>query len=240
MLPLFFLADLGTSTTIEVTGDEAHHAITVSRMSVGEQLILSDGQGNWATGEISAADKKSFTLKVLDRGHSPAQSPRLTVVQALPKSDRVKEAIELMVEAGADQIIPWTASRSISKWQEDSQEKWSTTALASTKQSRRFRIPVVKPARTSQEITSLISADTPALVLHESGDVRISQVVQNSWSQKNEILLIIGPEGGISPEELSLFTGAGAHVVVLGEPVFRSAHAAVAALSAVQALIGRW
>lgn len=240
MLPLFFQSPISDQSTLEVGGDEAHHAITVSRMEVGDALIVIDGRGNWAQGKIQSLQKKSFLIDIEQRGYFAQSSPRLTVIQALPKSDRVKEAIELMVEAGADRIIPWAATRSISKWQSDSQEKWSMTALTATKQSRRYRIPEISSVVTTDEIVDLITSSESALVLHESATLRISQAITDEWSSQSEIFLVIGPEGGITPEEISQLEAAGAHVVHLGDPVFRSAHAAAAALAAVQALIGRW
>jgi 16S rRNA (uracil1498-N3)-methyltransferase len=162
------------------------------------------------------------------------------VVQALPKSDRVKEAIELIVEAGADRIIPWAAARSISKWQGDSQSKWQTTSMTAAKQSRRYFIPQVLDVHTAKELTSLFSTSTRALVLHEEGAQPISSVLTPADAVHEEIFLIIGPEGGITPEEIQLFQSAGAEEVRLGEPILRSAHAAIAGLAAVQALIGRW
>ena len=160
-------------------------------------------------------------------------------MQALPKSERTKEALELLVEAGVDRIIPWAAARSISKWQEGSRAKWQSTVVAATKQSRRYHIAEIEEIHSTKEVIATLGA-AHTLVLHESGGQRISQVVDTDWAKVEEIFLIIGPEGGITPEELEGFTRHGASVVSLGEPVFRSAHAGVAALSAVQALIGRW
>jgi 16S rRNA (uracil1498-N3)-methyltransferase len=240
MLSLFFVPVIDTSPKITVSGDEAHHAITVTRLGVGERVALSDGSGAWAIGVITSADKKSFTVEVSERGVQELRRPLLTVVQALPKSDRVKEALELIVEAGADRIIPWAATRSISKWQDDSQSKWQTTSMTAAKQSRRYFIPQVLHVHSAKELTSLFSTNTSALVLHEEGAQPISSALTHAHALREEIFLVIGPEGGITPEEIQLFQSAGAEVVRLGEPILRSAHAAIAGLAAVQALIGRW
>jgi 16S rRNA (uracil1498-N3)-methyltransferase len=239
MLSLFFVPEIGGSSQLTVTGDEAHHAVAVTRLGVGDEVLISDGAGNWASGTITSTEKKSFTLSISERGTAPASAPQLTLVQALPKSDRIKEALELLVEAGADRIIPWAASRSISKWQEDSLAKWQNTVQAATKQSRRYFIPAVENIYSTKDLIAQLSGSR-ILILHESATQRISQVVDLSWSQSQEIFMIIGPEGGITPEELVDFQSAGALIVSMGEPVFRSAHAGVAALSAVQSLIGRW
>ena len=130
MLTLFLVDKLADSQTIEVSGDEAHHAIKVLRINPGEQILLTDGNGNWARAAVENIEKKSFSAKVLERGNQEQRSPKLIVVQGIPKSDRIKEAIEILVESGVDLIIPWQAERSISKWQKDSLRKWQAVEPA--------------------------------------------------------------------------------------------------------------
>ena len=132
MLTLFIVEKLPDSPLIEVDGDEAHHAIKVLRIKSGEEILISDGNGNWVRASVENIDKKSFTAKVLERGSREPRTPKLVVVQGIPKSDRIKEAIEILVESGVDLIIPWQADRSISKWQKDSLAKWQSTAIAAT------------------------------------------------------------------------------------------------------------
>ena len=128
MLTLFLVDNLDSSQTIEVTGDEAHHAIKVLRINLGEEILISDGNGNWVRAAVEKIEKKSFSAKVLERGIQEQRSPKIIVVQGIPKSDRIKEAIEILVESGVDLIIPWQAERSISKWQKDSLRKWQVVA----------------------------------------------------------------------------------------------------------------
>jgi 16S rRNA (uracil1498-N3)-methyltransferase len=240
MLTLFLVDKLEDSNLIEVAGDEAHHAIKVLRTSVGEEILISDGAGNWVRACVENIEKKSFTAKVLERGFQPEKSPRLIVVQGLPKSDRVKEAIEILVESGVDLIIPWQADRSISKWQKDSLDKWQSAAVAATKQSRRFRKPEIIDGLSLTQLLEIESENSAVLVMHESATTKLSEVVTSKFAGMSEIVIVIGPEGGISESELAVLEGAGAHIVGLGPEVFRSAHAGGAALSAVSALIGRW
>ncbi len=235
MLSLFFVPEIADGPAITVTGDEAHHAVTVVRLSAGDRALLSDGAGKWAEVEVLSTSKKSFDAGVISRGFQAATSPRLTVVQALTKSDRTKEMLELLVQAGVDQIVPWASARSISKWQSDSQSKWESAALAAAKQARRFYIPSISDLVTTEKI-----AGENILVLHESATTSLSQIVSADWAAKADITLVIGPEGGISHEELAILESHGAETVRMGTPVFRSAHAGAAALSAVQALIGKW
>ena len=240
MLTLFLVDKLDDSNLIEVSGDEAHHAIKVLRINVGEEILISDGAGNWVRASVENIEKKTFTAKVLERGFQPEKSPRLIVVQGLPKSDRVKDAIEILVESGVDQIIPWQADRSISKWQKDSLDKWQSAAVAATKQSRRFRKPEIIDGLSLSQLLEIESENSAVLVMHESATTKLSEVVTSKFAGMSEIIIVVGPEGGISESELTVLEGAGAHIVGLGPEVFRSAHAGGAALSAVSALIGRW
>jgi len=240
MLTLFLVDKLEDSNLIEVSGDEAHHAIKVLRITVGEEILISDGAGNWVRAGVENIEKKTFTAKVLERGFQEEKSPRLIVLQGLPKSDRVKDAIEILVESGVDLIIPWQADRSISKWQKDSLAKWQNVAVAATKQSRRFRTPEIIDGLSLSELLEIESEDSAVLVMHESATTKLSEVVTSKFGGMSEIIIVIGPEGGISESELAVLESAGAHIVGLGPEVFRSAHAGGAALSAVSALIGRW
>ena len=240
MLTLFLVDKLEDSNLIEVVGDEAHHAIKVLRITVGEEILVSDGAGNWVRASIENIEKKTFTARVLERGFQPEKSPRLIVVQGLPKSDRVKDAIEILVESGVDLIIPWQADRSISKWRQDSLDKWQSAAVAATKQSRRFRKPEIIDGLTLSQLLEIESENSAVLVMHESATTKLSEVVTSKFGGMSEIIIVIGPEGGISESELAILESAGAHIVGLGPEVFRSAHAGGAALSAVSALIGRW
>ena len=240
MLTLFLVDKLEDSNLIEVSGGEAHHAIKVLRTSVGEEILISDGAGNWVRASVENIEKKTFTAKVLERGFQPEKSPRLIVVQGLPKSDRVKDAIEILVESGVDVIIPWQADRSISKWRQDSLAKWQSVAVAATKQSRRFRKPEIIDGLSLSQLLEIESENGAVLVMHESATTKLSEVVTSKFAEMSEIVIVIGPEGGISESELELLQSTGAHIVGLGPEVFRSAHAGGAALSAVSALIGRW
>jgi 16S rRNA (uracil1498-N3)-methyltransferase len=155
-------------------------------------------------------------------------------VQALPKGDRSKEAIELLTEAGVDRIVPWMATRSIGK----TSEKFQITAREASKQSRRFRIPEVTGVATTSQICEAIGLSDLAIVFHESAKTKLSD--QISSHNVEHLLIIIGPEGGITEDELAAFTDAGAKVALMGRPILRSAHAGIAAVSAVSALLKVW
>ena len=238
MLTLFFVPDLGSGANVEVTGDEAHHAIKVLRLAMGEEILLADGTGAWVRSKIDAIEKKSFRTAVLERGFTGQIQPELIVIQGLMKSDRAKEAIELLTVAGASTIIPWQAARSIAKWQDQLGEKWVATSIAAAKQSRRLNLPEIEGPITTKQIAKRFGATANLFILHESATIKISDAARELSAAP--IVLVVGPEGGLTGEELGDLSVAGGKVVLLGSEVFRSAHAGFAALSAISALTGRW
>jgi 16S rRNA (uracil1498-N3)-methyltransferase len=236
MFTLFFVEDLPTTvgSEYEFKNDDANHAIRVLRTQVDDQFMLSDGNGAWSKVGATEIKKKSMTVQVLESGFQEPLATTITVVQALPKGDRSKEAIELLTEAGVDRIVPWLATRSIGK----TSEKFQITAREASKQSRRFRIPEVTGVAQTDQICQAIRLSDLAIVFHESAQTKLSDQI-TSGSVEN-LLIIIGPEGGITDQELAVFTEAGAKTALMGRPILRSAHAGLAAVSAVSALLKVW
>ena len=241
MLTLFFVNDLPrkVGASYEFDSDDAQHAIRVLRMTAGEIFMLSDGLGAWSTVKIYAVKKKSLEVEVIETGIQDRLEISFTVVQALPKGDRLKECIELLTEAGVDTIIPWSAQRSIGK-AEKGIDKLQVTAREASKQSRRLFIPEVTEVANTSTVSDLISEYDLVLVFHESATNKVSEIVTRKYLESQNVMIIIGPEGGITNEELEIFTSAGAKVALMGRPILRSAHAGLAAMSAVNALIKVW
>jgi 16S rRNA (uracil1498-N3)-methyltransferase len=242
MLSLFFVDQLGAGTTQELTGEEGHHAVVVMRLSVGEAIKIADGTGNWVSGTVTEVGKKSLKIDVAQRGSAQVGKPELIVVQAVTKSDRTKEMLELLTVAGADQIIPWQAERCISKWQSDSASKWQILIKEAAKQARRVKLPVLAGEVSTNQLVKLFKATDKVVVMHEGAITGVSQLNLSKVSEHEieRIILIIGPEGGISDAEISQLESAGAVTARMGELVLRSAHAGFAALAAIQTSIGRW
>jgi 16S rRNA (uracil1498-N3)-methyltransferase len=236
MLTLFFVPDLPTQVgaSYSFNSEDANHAIKVLRIEVGEIFRVSDGNGGWANVQVTEVTKRSLETTVLEVGRQEPLEIKFTVVQALPKSDRAKEAVELLTEAGADVIVPWLANRSISRTEVIS--KFATTAREASKQSRRLFIPQLQETVKEKGVIELIKGADLALVFHESAQVKLSEIINPQTKAKN-VVVVIGPEGGITDEELAAFEAAGAHVAGLGRPILRSAHAGLAALSAVNSLL---
>jgi len=238
MLTLFFVDDLPTEpgSRYEFSNDDALHAIRVLRMKNGDLFNLSDGKGSWSHVEAIEVHKKHMTVQVIKSGHQEALDTHFTVIQAIPKGDRIKETIELCTEGGADRIVMWKASRSIGK-SDDKIEKLHVTAREASKQSRRFRIPeVIGVAATNAVVDQIAQADL-AIVFHESATMKLSQVVAPGCKK---VAIIIGPEGGLTDDEIDTFAAAGAKVALMGRPILRSAHAGLAALSAVNTALSVW
>lgn len=239
MLTLFFVPDLPTAvgSTYEFGGDDAGHAIRVLRTQIGDGLALSSGQGAWSIVEVIAIAKKSMTVRVVSTGFEEALPVEFTVAQALTKGDRIKESIELNTAGGADVILLWAATRSIGKATPDLMQKLATTAREASKQTRRNRIPFVMGVLDAKKIAAEIPNYDLAIVFHESASQKLTDVV-NPGAKK--VLLIVGPEGGFTDGELALFKAAGAQVALMGRPIFRAAHAGMAALSGVNAALKIW
>ncbi|WP_030418324.1 16S rRNA (uracil(1498)-N(3))-methyltransferase [Streptomyces sp. NRRL F-5065] len=224
-------------------GPEGRHAVSVKRLRPGEAVVLTDGRGRWTEGVVSAAEGKD-RLTVGDLAavrEEPRETPRVTVVQALPKGDRGELAVETMTEVGVDAIVPWAASRCVTQWRGDrglkALAKWRATAREAGKQSRRVRFPEVADAATTKEVAALLAGADFAAVLHESGDAPLATA---ELPRAGEIVLVVGPEGGVSPEELARFAEAGARPYRLGRTVLRTSTAGTAATAALLTRTGRW
>lgn len=238
MLTLFFVDNVPTTVgaTYEFDSEDAFHAIKVLRIAAGEIFNLSDGAGTWSRVSVNNVNKKSMTVTVLETGFEEALAEQFTIVQAIPKGDRIKESIEMSTEGGVDRIVMWKAARSIGRADEKI-EKLQSTAREASKQSRRFRIPQVSGVATTDQVVDEIAKSDLALVFHESATTTISRAITPG---AKKVLIIIGPEGGLTDEEVETFAAAGAKVVLMGRPILRSAHAGLAAMAAVNTALSVW
>ena len=238
MLTLFFVDDLPTTVgaLYEFQNEDALHAVRVLRTNVGDVFNLSDRNGAWSKVVVREAAKKSLRVEVLESGFEEPLAQTFTVIQAIPKGDRIKESIEMCTEGGADRIVLWKSARSIGK-SEDKIEKLQITAREASKQSRRFRIPEVIGVAATHDVIDQIAQSDVAIVFHESATMKVSQILAPGCKK---VAIIIGPEGGLTDEEIDTFAAAGAKVALLGRPVLRSAHAGLAALSAVNTALSVW
>jgi 16S rRNA (uracil1498-N3)-methyltransferase len=235
------LSGVAAGSSVEVTGDEAHHAIAVRRLRVGESVVLTDGSGTSVTGEVASTGKRVFALTVSSVRVAPAPDPAVVVVQALPKGDRGELAVEMLTEIGVGTVVPWAASRSVAVWRGEraakSHAKWSATAREAAKQARRSWFPTVAPLASTAEVVALLAGADLAVVLHEdAGDTFAALPVPATGS----IVVVVGPEGGLADDELAAFEEAGVRAVRLGAEVLRTSTAGVAAVAALLARTPRW
>ncbi|WP_210504207.1 16S rRNA (uracil(1498)-N(3))-methyltransferase [Nocardioides xinjiangensis] len=235
------LAGVAAGAVVEVSGDEAHHAVAVRRLREGERLVLTDGLGTSVTGTVASTGKRVLTVSVDAVALEERPSPAITVVQALPKGDRGELAVEVLTEVGADRIVPWAASRSVAVWKGEraarSHAKWQATAREAAKQSRRSWLPTVAPLASTAEAADVVAAADLAVVLHEDADVPLAAL---DVPASGRVVVVVGPEGGIADDELATLTDAGAHVVRLGAEVLRTSTAGVVAVAALLARTPRW
>lgn len=240
MLPLFIVDQIPDRGELTIGGEEARHAMTVMRLEISEQIEITDGRGRRARVEVVSGTKREFTVNIIEVREVPSPRTKLIVIQALTKGDRARETVEMLTEGGVTEIVPWQAARSIGNWrgEREALDKWRLWAREATKQSRRSWVPEVSELLDSPKVLERVKSSAAALLFHEADGRPLSQV--KSTTVPSEITLIIGPEGGITPEETDQFRSAGAIPVTMGEPILRSAHAGLAALAAVQTSYGIW
>ncbi|MFE1958037.1 16S rRNA (uracil(1498)-N(3))-methyltransferase [Streptomyces sp. NPDC059479] len=228
--------------TVTLDGSEGRHAVSVRRLRVGEEIVLTDGAGTGAYGTVAAVEGKDrLDVAVTEVRTEPAPSPGITVVQALPKGDRGELAVETMTETGVDTVVPWQAARCITQWKGErgarALAKWRATAREAGKQSRRLRFPEVTGPMTDKQIAALLADADFAAVLHEEGSEPLATALLPA---DGRIVLVVGPEGGVSPEELAAFAAAGAKPYRLGRTVLRTSTAGTAATALLLGRTGRW
>ncbi|AQZ65679.1 Ribosomal RNA small subunit methyltransferase E [[Actinomadura] parvosata subsp. kistnae] len=239
-VPVFLAQGLdGPELTLD--GPEGRHAASVRRLRPGERVDLTDGAGAVAECVVRETLKDALRLDVLRRYDVEPPRPRLVVVQGLPKGDRGELAVEMMTEAGVDVIVPWAAARSITQWKGDKVAKalgrWRSTAREAGKQARRFHLPEVADLATTKQVERLLSEAALGLVLHEEAAEPLSGVPLPAGG---DIVMVVGPEGGVSEEELAAFRAAKATAVLLGPTVLRTSTAGVAAAAVLLSRTGRW
>jgi len=253
--PVFFtpagaLDGTAPGSLFVLDGAEARHAVTVKRLAVGEQVDIADGAGKRITGTVTDAAPAQLTVECTSVSAEPRPDIRLVLVQALAKGDRDELAIETATELGIDAVIPWQSERSIVRWKGEraakAHGKWQSAVTAAAKQARRAWIPEVRPAVDTQALAREVAEAGLAVILHEDAVTPLRRVL-GKWSEEHqeasgpgEILLIVGPEGGISPREVTRLCSAGAVTALLGPHVLRSSTAGPAGVVVASDVLGRW
>lgn len=234
-------ADL-SGDSVTLTGAEAHHAATVRRVRVGEAVTIGDGRGAWLTGAVVSVAPREVVVRVDERRDAAPPRPRIVLVQALAKGDRDELAVQAATELGVDEIVPWQAARSVSRWDAakavKGRARWGTIAREAAKQAHRAWLPEVGELTSTREL-ALRAGTTRMLILEPTASAPLSALTLDA-ADARDIVLVVGPEGGISPDELETLVAAGAQQVRLGDTVLRTSTAGPAALAVVSAALGRW
>lgn len=233
------LASAAVGSLISVTGSEARHAVTVSRIAVGESVAIGNGLGLVVTGAVVSAEPGAFVVRVETAVETPQNSQAVWLAQALAKGDRDEHAVQQATELGADGVIPWAAQRSIVKWEgakiRKGHERWSAIVREASKQSMRAWLPEVADL-ASTTILAALARDSRMLVLEPTAATALTELQPDG----RDVVLVVGPEGGIAPAELSRLEGAGAMLVRLGDTILRTSTAGPAAIAVLNAQLGRW
>jgi 16S rRNA (uracil1498-N3)-methyltransferase len=230
-------ADVGSVVTL--TGAEAKHAAVVRRLRVGETVSVGDGAGVWLEGVAEDVSPSRVDVRVSSRVVHDVPRPRIVLVQALAKGDRDELAVQAACELGVDEIVPWQASRSVSRWDGPKavkgRERWASIVREAAKQAHRAWVPEVLPPTTTAGLAERANRQR-VLLLDPSASARLSDVEADD----RDLVLVVGPEGGISEEELTRLTESGAERVVLGDTVLRTSTAGPAAIAVLSVALGRW
>lgn len=246
-LPLFVarpgsLDAIAPGSPVLLDGDEGRHAASARRIRAGEQVDLADGAGRVARCRVEQAARDHLCLVVEEITDVPPRLPRLVLVQALAKGGRDEQAVETATELGVDAVVPWQAERSVVRWSGEragrSRHRWEATAMAAAKQSRRATVPAVESCVVTAELAARVAAGAFLLVLHEEAAEPLAGVpIPDDVA---DVLVAVGPEGGISPLEIDRLVTAGARAVRLGPEVLRASSAGPAALAVLSVRLKRW
>jgi len=238
--PLFLLDDIAdpfptVGARVTLAGDEGRHAAVVRRIQPGEMIMIGNGQGRGVRGVVVEVSRAGLLVEVLSHLTTPAEPRCFVAAQALAKGNRSELAVEMLTEMGISEIVPWQAARSIVRWTPDravrSLNKWRSTAREAAKQSRRLQVPQVSEPVTTKQLAQRVASVDCALLLHEDADASLVDV---DLPSAGTVLIIIGPEGGISAEELSELSAAGSRPVSISDGVLRTSTAGVVALAALK------
>jgi 16S rRNA (uracil1498-N3)-methyltransferase len=238
---LFLVPEVPLDGEVVLDGAEGRHAADVRRVTPGEVILLGDGAGTRARAEVTAVAKGRVTVTIRERRHDEPPAVTITLAQALAKGDRGELAVELATEAGVDAIVPWRAERCVTRWDDGPRgakalARWRSTATEAAKQARRGRIPEVEEPVSTPQLAARLAGATP-LLLEATAEESLATV---ALPEAGEVVLVVGPEGGVTDAEAARLTAAGATPVRLGPDVLRTSTAAAVALGALGVRTSRW
>lgn len=228
---------------VSLEGAEARHAATVNRLRVGETVSVGNGRGLIVTGPVVSVSARELVVEAREARRAPRPAPRIRLVQALAKGGRDELAVQAATELGVDAVTPWSAARSVSRWEgakvERGRQRWASIVREACKQSIRAWLPEVGALESTADLVRRAAGER-MLVLEPGADRALSGIGGDLAADDRDLVLVVGPEGGVSERELQSLVAAGAELVRLGESVLRTSTAGPAALAVLNVALRRW
>jgi 16S rRNA (uracil1498-N3)-methyltransferase len=231
--PESLAAETATGEMVELTGPEAHHPANVLRKQPGDRVELFDGQGAAATAEIISLSRRTIELRIVDRSTAIETSRRqVTLATAVPKGDRFRWLVEKATELGVERLIPLQTTRSVVDPRSGKLDKMRQAVIAACKQSGRNRLLEIAATTTLAELLDgrdgSQETESPTLLIAHPGGEAIDEALADVPVEMS-LLMLIGPEGGFTDEEVAFAESYGAKTVSLGPHILRIETAALAA-----------
>lgn len=230
--------------TAVLSPEESAHAARVLRLRPGEEIVLLDGQALWSA-KLEVVNDRACEARVLEALPSPEPCARVTLIQGLPKSDKLEWIVQKATELGAWTLWPVEMARCVARGDKGSRrERLSRIALEAAKQSGRAHVPQIEPARSFRQALEALKSDPPDLLLtawEEEHALPMSRAIAGFVAERGlpgRVVIVIGPEGGIAPEEREALHGLGAVSVTLGPRILRTETAGLCALSVLWGALG--
>lgn len=220
---------------ISVSGEEAHHILDVMRLAVSDEVVAFDGSGKEYVGIIKEVGRKSLKIQITKtREISAGATMRITLLQSMPKKDKMDYIVEKATELGVHTVVPMTTDRTIVRWDISKQEaavtRWRKIAREAAKQCGRLDIPTIEPVRTLDEaIGGLANYERVLLAALSEGAVPLKEAIRDFHGPN--IAVAIGPEGDFTPEEVSRMSRPNVKLVSLGQRVLKSDTAGLAVMA---------
>lgn len=226
-----------SSGEIELAGEEAHHLRTVLRGKVGQTVGLFDGAGNTAEAEVLSLDRHSAKVRVVQTAQEPRPSLEITLIQGVPREQKMDVVIQKATELGVTRILPVRADHAVMQVRDDNEEskreRWQRIALNAAKQCGAAWLPEIGPARELEECLTTLPGPTALILCSLESDARPFRETLNTLraTSPRSIAVLVGPEGDFSARERAAARNAGARPVSFGTRVLRTETAAIFALS---------
>jgi 16S rRNA (uracil1498-N3)-methyltransferase len=245
-MPVFFVSpESVTAPTISITGDLVRHIKDSLRVAIGEMHWFGNGQGTKYRAEITGISKQALTGQIVETIQEPAHiAPRLILGQSLLKSEKMDWVIQKATELGVHEIIPVESRHNVMQLKADRLDhqltRWQRIALEAAQQSEQWRVPTIARPQTIATLLASGTATSVILMLAERQDGKSLQTIALPQITSSSLLILIGPEGGWSHEEMGIAKQQrGVEPITLGEQILRAETAAIATISILQSRLGR-